>query len=138
MNKPGRVILTNWVHLLGFYICVEIVMVYEVLIKHGHWSSYIGMLLFSAPFLLLTYGLMFIIGFLLVISILDLIFFSLIKQKVLLTLFIEWLLIVPTFIYYSFKYQYWLWIWLSATFLITQYIRGRRIEKYLFKSKTWI
>ena len=134
MNNPGRIILTNWVHLLGFYICVECVTVYEVLIAHGNWDSYIGMLLFSAPFLLLTYGLMFIIGFLLVISILDLILFSLIKQKVLFILFIEWLLIAPTFIYYSFKYQYWLWIWLSAAFLITQYIRSKKIEKHLAKN----
>jgi hypothetical protein len=131
MKDPGKILLSNWIHVLGFYLCVEITIVYVFFTQHDKGVNTIGVLLLAAPFCLLTYGLMFILGFLLMISILDLILFSFVKQKVLLILFIEWLLIVPTFIYYSFKYEYWLWIWLSAAFLITQYIRRRKIKKYL-------
>ncbi len=136
IHNPGKVLLTNLIHLLGFYICLEISAIINIICYHGFdsWLGTIGGLLLGIPFFLLSYGLIFIAAFMLAIVLLDLILFSFIKNNILLVMVIEWLVIVPIFIYWAFIYEYWTWIWLSGAFLITQYIRTKKIEKLLNKA----
>ncbi len=69
------------------------------------------------------------VGFLLTIMVLDGILFSIIQYKRFIIFIVEWILIVPLFIYWAFEYDYWLWLYLSAAFLVTQLIRSERIKK---------
>jgi hypothetical protein len=127
-------LLTNWVHLLGFYIGVEICTIINMVLHPdagNSWKTTIITLLLSAPFLMFTYGVIIIAGFILAIILLDIILFSLVEHNALLVMFIEWILIVPIFIYWAFEYKYWLWIALSVTFLITQFIKSKKIDKLL-------
>lgn len=127
-----KCLLTNWVHLLGFYIGVEMFIIINMVMRpdaSNNLNATLAALLLSAPFLMFTYGLIIITAFLLAIVVFDLVLFSVIKHRTLLIMLIEWLLIVPIFIYWAFKYDYWLWIILSATFLVTQFIRSKKIDK---------
>jgi hypothetical protein len=132
-----KLILSNWIHLLGFYLIIEISTIIHIATSPDamNWQESVGGLLLGAPFLMLSYGLIFIIGFLLVIVILDILLFFLPtnnrKFVIILVLSTEWLLIVPIFIYWAFEYNYWLWIYLSASFLITQIIKSRRVKGIL-------
>nr|MBB6139473.1 hypothetical protein [Mucilaginibacter sp. X5P1] len=134
-NYLTKIALTNWIHLLGFYLWLEISAIAHLFVNYDssdNWQSILFGLLLGVPFLMFSYGLLIIVGFLLVIVLLDLILFSIIKNNILLIMVIEWILIIPIFIYWAFKYEYWLWLGLSFTLLITQYIRSKKIGKILF------
>ena len=72
---------------------------------------------------------MIIAGFYCAIIILDIIGFNLTGDKIKLILLIEWLLVIPLFINWAFKYEYWLWLTLTLSFAITQWIRKQKIEE---------
>jgi hypothetical protein len=125
-----KLLLTNWIHLLGFYIVIEISIIIHLITSGNPDTSLqatILIILLAVPFLMISYGLMFIVGFLFGITLLDVILFSLIKYNRWIFV-IEWLLIVPVFIYWAFEHEYWLWLYLSAAFLVTQVIRSQRIK----------
>ncbi|HVS94591.1 MAG TPA: hypothetical protein VHE59_21280 [Mucilaginibacter sp.] len=134
LNHPLKVVLTNWIHFLGFYLCVEIFDITNLFTHYDSnvsWQMVIIGVLLGPLFLMLTYGLLIIAAFLVAIVCLDLIFFSIIKNKILLIVIIEWVLIIPIFIYWAFKYEYWLWLGLSVAFYITQYIRAKKVVRIL-------
>jgi hypothetical protein len=134
MNNLGKLLLTNWVHILGFYICIEISSILQVIFYNESGSSFMGTLFslsLAVPFLMFTYGLMFIIAFLGAIILLDLALFPIVKYGPFSIMLIEWLLIVPIFIYWAFEYEYWLWLELCGVFLLTQYIKSKKIEKFV-------
>lgn len=130
---PCTILKTNLIHLLGFYIVVVVYTAIETYSKNYRETIHItdiARLIIGAPFFLLIYGLIFLLGFYLAIIILDVILLSLLKQKVNLVVFIEWLFISSIFIYYAIKYEYWLWILLAGSFLTTQFVRANKIKKY--------
>ena len=132
--KPvGRILLTNWIHLVGFYITLYICgIVMKLLGMNGAYETWDWQLLHSLwtiPLLFFVYGITIIGGFYLALLLLDIVLFrfSLFKPKTILLL--EWCIIVPIFIYWAFLYEYWAWIILAVSFLTTQSIRSRWIMR---------
>lgn len=127
-----KILLSNWIHILGFYIVIETMVLINIITTNdtsATWVSTLFMILLSSPFLMFSYGLIFLIGFLLAMIFADIVLFYVIKIDLLSVVLIEWILIVPVFIYWAFEYQYWLWLYLSAGFLVTQIIRIKRLKK---------
>jgi len=136
IHNPWKILKTNVIHLLGFYICIETSAIINVISAHGldTWYATILSLVLGVPFFMFSYGLIVMTFFFLVVIVLDLILFSIIKNNILLIMVIEWVIIVPIFIYWGFLYEYWPWLWLSASFLVTQFIRSSKIKKVLNKA----
>ncbi len=128
-KRLTTVIKTNWIHLLGFYICIELFMVVSAIIDSKHHYQlqlFVFQLLLPALMLLFTYGLVPLIAFYLILLLLDLVLLTQTKLAIFDIVLIEWIIIAPIFIYWAFKYDYWLWLLLVSSFLVTQFIRARR------------
>ncbi len=125
------ILSTNWVHLLGFYVAAYLSFILLKLfgLDEPTWSWILLNSLLVILFFFYTYGLPFIAGFFCAMLILDSIGFNLIAKRVKLILCLEWLIIIPPFIYWAFKYEYWLWLSLILSFAVTQWIRKGMIEK---------
>jgi hypothetical protein len=126
-----KIISSNWIHLLGFYITCYF---YGVLAKliglddtFEDWSTTIFFNLIGIFLLLFTYGLVIILGFYITILLLDLLLFQFKGLQLIQIVLIEWVIIVPIFIYWAFKEDYWLWLALVASLLGTQLIRRRKL-----------
>jgi hypothetical protein len=135
-NKAKRIIKiisTNWIHLLGFYLCAVIMTIFSIFNSERElsWIEKFIMPFISILFLFLTYGLAVIVAFFIALGILDWLVFSTSELSILKNLSIEWILICPICIYWAFKYEYWLWLGLSFSFLITQYFRVNTINRIL-------
>lgn len=134
LKQTLKIISTNWVHLVGFYVTTYFSMILfnafglETYTTEN-LSQTLLLNLIMIPFLFFTYGLMFIGGFFGAIIIMDSIGFNLTKTKTNLILFIEWIMIIPPFVTWAFEYDYWLWLTLIISFAVTQWIRKRKIEK---------
>lgn len=134
LKRTFHIILTNWIHLVGFYLTTYLsYMLFKILgfedFTYENWNDILFLSPLTIPLLFFTYGL-FIIGwfYLLVVS-LDSIAFNLIKEGTALILFFEWIMIIPLFLMWAFEYEYWLWLTLIFSFLVTQWIRKSMIEK---------
>ncbi|WP_026838886.1 hypothetical protein [Gillisia sp. JM1] len=141
MNKVKntlKILSTNWVHFVGFYVTTYLSLILFKLIgiegsANEEWNAILFLSLLTIPLLFFVYGLRIIGGFLIAIILLDIISFNLKTSRIKLILLIEWLLIIPPFINWAFEYEYWLWITLSISFLITQLFRKRKITKIIKK-----
>lgn len=132
--KFFKIILTNWIHLIGFYITTYLSLILFKIIglePSESWYDVTTISLFTIPLLFITYGLPIIGGVYLTIILLDLLGYIFFRKYIKEVLFFECVLIIPPFISWAFEYEYWLWLTLSASFIITQFIRGRLIEKKL-------
>ncbi len=126
------IIRTNWLHLLGFYLCVEAFMLFYAIrdfAEQRNWSHFIIKALLPALFLMFTHGLIVIVAFYISIIALDILCFKAFKMTALDMAITEWLIIAPIFIYWAIRYNYWLWIALVFSFLVTQFIRSKLIIK---------
>lgn len=128
-----KIIKTNWVHLLGFYVSTYFsIIVFQVLELDRYQSDSLMktlmISLISIPFLFFTYGLVIITSFYILITLLDIIAFRVTRLKVLTIMFIEWLIIIPPFVYWAFKEEYWLWLVLIASLICTQIVRAKWIK----------
>jgi len=128
--KYFRIIKWNWLHVVGFYLMIEVVMityaVAEVMQTHN-WQLFITKTFLSALFLMFTYGLIPLLLFYVALLLLDAIFFNIFNKSPLYIMLLEWFIISPVFIFWAFVYGYWLWIGLVASFLFTQVWRSRKI-----------
>jgi hypothetical protein len=129
-----QIILTNWVHLVGFYLTTYLSLIlFKILgiedFTDDNWSVILFFSPLTIPILFFTYGLIIIGCFYISIAILDSIAFNLIKEKTGVILFLEWIMIIPLFVMWAFEYEYWLWLTLIFSFLVTQWIRKSKIEK---------
>jgi hypothetical protein len=133
-EKLPYILKSNWIHLLGIYVCIEAMMIglamYQLYQTHD-WSMLPAQLLLSAPFLMFTWGLIFIGAFYIMQLLLDFVLFTTVNKSPRFIVIMEWIVISPVFIYWAVKYQYWLWIALVIAFLFTQFIRSRRIDRKL-------
>ena len=132
MKLLSKYLLSNWIHILGFYITTYISLIFfkiTGITEDYSWAVVLSSFIFSIPLLFLIYGLPFIFGFYLIILIMDTIIYLLKIEWSLLVLVIQWLMISIPFIYWAFRYDYWLWCTLSFSFLVTQIIRKRKINK---------
>ncbi|MFC0607120.1 hypothetical protein ACFFGQ_05230, partial [Rufibacter quisquiliarum] len=134
LKKITKIVATNWIHLVGFYITTYLsILIFKLLgvpqYEGGRWGQALLLSIVSVPFLFLTYGLMIMAGIFSALTFLDLVLFRLIKSKIRTILLVEWIIIVPIFIYWAFEYEYWLWITLALSFFVTQYLRDKKIKK---------
>ena len=133
MKTLLKILKTNWIHLPGFYVSTYFAtIVFQILgvyRYHGYsWPRTLLMNLVSIPFLFFTYGLMFLVSFYLLILLIDFIAFRYTKLEVIHIMFVEWIIIIPPFVYWAFKEEYWLWLVLVISFLCTQLIRTKWIR----------
>lgn len=129
-----KILGTNYIHLIGFIITTYFSSIIFSLLKLERYTNEFTIdslivWVFTVPILIFTYGLIFLGGFYLSIIIMDAIGFFLFPNQTRKILLIEWLIIIPPFVYWAFQYDYWLWLTLSISFLITQSIREKRINK---------
>jgi len=126
-----RAITLNWIHLAGFYCCIEIMMIAfaGTELMHSHdWKNFFLSVLILAPILMFAYGLIVLIPFLVVIVLLDVILLSTINRSLLFIGLVEWVLISPIFVYWAVQNDYWLWFALIFSFLVTQLIRSKKLN----------
>lgn len=131
-----KIIATNWVHFVGFYVTTYLSLILFKLIglegsANEEWTSILFLSLLTIPLLFFVYGLRILGGFLVAIVFLDILGFNLKPSRIKLILFLEWILIIPPFINWAFEYEYWLWLTLSISFLITQSLREKKIDKII-------
>lgn len=136
-----KIIATNWIHLLGFYITTYLSSIFFKLLGIGNsegyeWEVILFLSLLTIPLLFFTYGVRIIGGFFGGIILLDLIGFNLKILQLRLILLIECLIIIPLFINWAFEYNYWLWLTLSGSFIVTQFLREQMIVKILQKQNS--
>lgn len=129
-----QIILTNWVHIVGFYLTTYgSFILFSVLgigdFTNENWNVILFLSPLTIPILFFTYGLFIIGGFYISIALLDTLAFNFVKEKTWIILFLEWIMIIPLFVMWAFEYEYWLWLTLIFSFLVTQLIRKSKIEK---------
>ncbi|SNC77541.1 hypothetical protein SAMN06265337_4129 [Hymenobacter gelipurpurascens] len=99
--------------------------------EHETWESVLLESLLTIPLLFLLYGPLIIGGFYAVLIGLDVLCFTVTRLPLWRVLLLEWLLIVPIFIWWAFVYHYWLWLALALSFLLTQWMRIPKIARIL-------
>ncbi|MGM1055919.1 MAG: hypothetical protein ACQEWG_08545 [Bacteroidota bacterium] len=136
-----RILSTNWIHFLGFYITTYFSLILFKLIglegaENDSWESILFLSLFTIPLLFFVYGLKIMGGFLVAIFTLDIIGFTITDKNIRIILFFQWLLIIPPFIVWAVEYQYWLWLTLIISFFFTQFLRENEIRKIKKRTTT--
>lgn len=129
-----RVLLTNWIHLPGFYLAAYVTFIFYKIIGVGHAYSWRAVLLENVYALLplfFFYGLPFIVGFYLIMFIMDAMSFWMNSPGRPKTMLIQWLVISIPAILSAFYFEYWLWLSLLISFYLTQRIRQRKIKAIL-------
>jgi hypothetical protein len=133
LKSIGRILLTNWIHIVGFYVVLYLYGIASKLIgvegAYDTWEWQIVHSLWTILLAFLLYGLPIIAGFYLVLLFLDFVLFRFSTLKPWMILLIEWSLIVPIFIYWAFLYEFWTWLVLALSFLVTQVVRLRWIQR---------
>ena len=130
IKQVFKVVLTNRINLFTIFIAVYIA---SLIFNMANAKFALGEALFGATYLVLGYGIMFWIGFIICILVLDIALFSFYKEPQYTTykLAIEWLLISSPFIYWLIKYNQWIFLVAILAFLIGQYLRRPYILRIL-------
>ncbi|MEQ9309837.1 MAG: hypothetical protein RLN90_10310 [Balneolaceae bacterium] len=139
MKKILKIVATNWVHIPGFLVTLyfSLILFKAVGLEETYdWTQVLFLSIFSIPFVFLTFGLPFLAGLFIALSILDVLAFKFTKLSAKLIVQIQWILIIPPFIYWAFRYDYWAWLTLCCSFLVTQLIREKMVNKVITKSET--
>ena len=136
IKKTLRIASTNWIHLVGFYVTTYLSLILFKLVglegsENDYWDVLLFLSLLTIPLLFFTYVLIIIASFFGAILLLDSIGFNLKIQRTRLILIFQWIIITPPFIFWAFEYEYWLWLSLCLSFLVTQLIREKTINKIL-------
>lgn len=125
-----RTIMTNWIHLVGFYLMTYLTIVVGSIFDPTEGWDPVILTGFVAAFLLfVVYGSVIVGWFYLAIILLDVACLTWTNKWRKEILILEWIIISIPFVYWAFEYEYWLWIALSVSLLTTQMIRLRMIKK---------
>jgi hypothetical protein len=121
-----KIILTNWINILGVFIAVYL---YALIlnIMDGNVSKNIYQAVFATLFVVVGYGLMFWGIFIMALIILDSVLLRS-KDNLKMKLIIEWLIISSPFIYWTVKYHEWIFVVAIIAFLIAQLHREKKIS----------
>ena len=125
-----KILKTNWINILGVF---TVLFLYTTV--YGLIDSNISRNIFQAIIASLIgiclYGIMFWMGFILALIILDLILIVPNQDKLTLKLLLEWIIISAPFIYWAITYERQRNIFIVAiiAFLITQLLRKQLITK---------
>jgi hypothetical protein len=123
-----KIILTNWITLLGVFTGVFAhAVVLTLTMTNLSYNIFIAIIV--ALFSVIAYGMMFWALFIVSLVLLDLILIIPNRNNLKIRLVIEWLIISSPFIYWTIKYHEWIFAVGIVSFLITQLLR----EKYILK-----
>lgn len=125
-----KVVLTNRINLFTIFTATFIA---SLVFNMVNEKFTFGEALFGAAYLVLGYGIMFWIGFIVCILVLDVVLFSLYTEPKYTTykLAIEWVLISSPFIYWIIRYNQWIFLVAVLAFLVGQYLRRPYIIRIL-------
>ena len=134
LKRAFKIVITNWIHFIGFYVTTYLTLIVFKIFGLENagtdpWSEFLIETLVGILVLFFTYGLLVISAFFGILILLDLILFNINRLKVLEILLIEWAILIIPFIYWGFEYDYPLWFILSLSFLGTQLMRKKELEK---------
>ena len=127
MKNTFKILATNWINLLGVFIIVFIFSIFFVYLKHKSFNILQAIL--SASISICLYGIIFWIGFVLELIVLDLLFIVFSRKHLKIMMFLEWLIISIPFVYSTIKYKQWIFLVAIIAFFITQMMRKKLIEK---------
>lgn len=125
-----KIILTNWVNLLGVFL-VTLVFSCVLVSTDANLSYNILQTILAALFSVSGYGMLAWILFIALLVILDLVLIIPNKENIRTKLLLEWLVISFPFIYWAVKYNKWIFIAATMIFLITQLLRKKRLVKVI-------
>jgi hypothetical protein len=126
-----KVLTTNWINIVGVF---TVLLIYTTI--YGLVDSNVSRNIFQAIIAsligIILYGAIFWAGFLILITILDLVLIIPNPKYLKVKLIIEWIIISSPFIYWAIKYEEQRTLYFIAiiAFLVTQLIR----EKYIVKA----
>ncbi|HEX8020309.1 hypothetical protein [Mucilaginibacter sp.] len=123
-----KIILTNWINLLGVFGSVFLFAVVLTLTQ-ANLSYNIFIAIIVALFSVIAYGMMFWALFIVSLVLLDLILIVPKRKNLKIRLVIEWLIISSPFIYWTIKYHEWIFAVGIVSFFITQLLREKHILK---------
>lgn len=130
MKVALQIILTNWINivLLVFTTFIYAFITSSLDKEIGYPESF-----YSATYLTFFYGIIFWLGFIISIVILDVLLFAVNKRKqnASVKLLIEWLIISIPLLYLLIKHNQWILFVAIITLLVAQFIRKARILRIL-------
>jgi len=125
-----KILYTNWINITGIFIVLFLFTTTFNLLD-SNVSRNLFQAIIASLILIFLYGIFFLIGFILVLTILDLIIIVRNQSNLRLKLLLEWIIISAPFVYWAIIYERQRYIFLVAiiTFLITQLLREKLINK---------
>ncbi|AQX83820.1 hypothetical protein I6H88_12270 [Elizabethkingia bruuniana] len=123
-----KTLQTNWINILGVFV---VLFLYTFLNSWINYPATFIQALFGAFVLVCLYGIMFWVGFIIMLIILDSALIIPNPKNLKIKLLIEWIVISSPFVYWAIKYpeQRTLYVIAIITFLITQLLRDKLINK---------
>lgn len=125
-----RILKTNWINIIGvFTVLFLYTTIYELI--EPNVSRNIFQAMIASLIGICLYGIMFWVGFIIMLIILDYVLIIPNLKDLKLKLLIEWIVISSPFVYWAIKYpeQRTLYIIAIITFLVTQLLRDKLINK---------
>lgn len=132
MKTKLKLFKTNWINVLGIFLAVYLFLIAVALAnqENSFFSSLLAALIGSLVSIL-GYGLVFWVGFLAVLFILDILLLDTDAKNVTSRLLLEWAIISVPFAYWLVKYSEWVFLVAIVAFLISQFVRRRMIVDVL-------
>lgn len=130
LKQALKIVLTSRINLLIIFIITYIVTVISGVVND---DLSLGQSLFGSLYSVLGYGIMLWIGFILSITILDILLFGLDKRVEYTNtkLLLEWAIISAPLVYWIIKYNQWVLLAAIIAFLVGQMIRKSMVLKIL-------
>lgn len=125
-----KIVLSNWINLLGVFLATEIYTIISALFD-TNLSYNIFQATIASLFTVIGYGMIFWGIFIIALIVLDLFLIVPTKSNLKIKLIIEWGIISSPFIYWTIKYTEWVFIVAVLAFLLAQYLRRQYILKIL-------
>jgi hypothetical protein len=119
-----KVLLTNWINVLGIFI---VALIYATILNYNdeNVSRTLLQSTIAALILVCLYGIMFWGILIASLVILDLLLIRTDRGNLKMKLLIEWLIISSPFVYWMLKYDEWMFLAVVLAFLITQLLREK-------------
>jgi hypothetical protein len=127
-HKIMRILLTNWINVVGVFLVV-FALSFVLTLTDTNPPYNIFQSIIAALFLVCGFGMMFWALFIVSLVVLDLIIIVPNRNNLKKRLLIEWLIISSPFTYWAIKYHEWIFITAIVAFFITQLLRKKRIKK---------
>jgi hypothetical protein len=132
MEAKKQILKTIWINIAGIFLAVYLYSIISALLKikeFGDLGQTLAIGFIGGLYLVIGYGFVIWIGFLIMIIPIELIFMNSSIERIKTVLIFEWIIISLPFIYWLIEYTEWVFLIAVLAFLITQVIRLRKIAK---------